>query len=123
MSLILPKRLYSVTPSRVLTTSPARHICKASSRLCDRGRPVFSLPTRANMWSTSIVVNSVSELVGSGDAMRTEGTVGVRFRLVGWDGDPIATVLLAGVGGGRGACHRGCDCRTRPRVGVVVCRG
>jgi len=57
------------------------------------------------MWSTSITVNSVLELVGSGLAMRTEGTVGVQFQLIGWDGDLITMVLLAGIGGSRGACR------------------
>jgi len=73
---------------------------------------VLLLPTRANIWLTSIAVNSVSELVGSGDAMRIEGTVGMQFQLVEQDEDLIATVLLAGVGGGRGAYRGGCDCQT-----------
>ena len=31
--------------------------------------------------------------------MQTEGTVGVRVQLAGWEGDAITTVLLEGVGG------------------------
>ena len=58
--------------------------------------------------------------------MRTEGTVGVRARLVDSDGDAITTVLLEGVGGsseGRGALvWEAAEGRTRPRVEVVVWR-
>jgi len=61
---------------------------------------VGSLPMSASIWSTSIDVKSLRERRGSGLAMRTEGTVGVRFRLAGWEGDAIAIVLLEGVGGG-----------------------
>ena len=59
-----------------------------------------SLPTSASIWSTSIDIKSLWERRSSGLAMQTEGTVGVRFRLAGWEGDAIATVLLEGVGGG-----------------------
>jgi len=68
---------------------------------------VGSLLTSASIWSTSIDVKSLQERRGSGLAMRTEGTVGVQFRLVGQEGDAITTVLLEGVGGsieGSGAC-------------------
>jgi len=51
------------------------------------------------MWSTSINVKSLQERRGLGLAMRTEDTVGVQFRLTGWEGDAIVTDLLEGVGG------------------------
>ena len=82
----------------------------------------MSLSTRARIWSTSIGVKS-SELVGLGLAMHTEGTVGMRFQLVGQVGDPIAMVLLAGVGGGRGVCYKDYDRQTQPWVEVVIWRG
>ena len=50
------------------------------------------------IWLTSIGIRVSG--VGFGLAMRTEGTVSVQDRLVGWEGDTIATVLLEGVRGG-----------------------
>ena len=56
--------------------------------------------------------------------MQTEGTVGVRVQLAGWEGDAITTVLLEGVGGGSegwGArVWEAAEGRARPRVEVVV---
>ena len=77
------------------------------------------------IWSTSIGVRGSG--VGSGLAMRTEGTTGIADRSLDWDGDAITTVLLEGVGGGREGCAalvcEAVEERARPWVGVVVWRG
>ena len=93
-----------------------------SSRRYQAGQSEFCHPIATIIWSTSIGVKGA--VVGSGLAMRTEGTTSVVNWSLDWDGDAIFTVLLKGVGGGRESCGalvcEAVEGRARPRVGVAV---